>query len=370
MTRRLGLLGALWVAVATGLGLSTTAAAQVYVSNVDGDTVSVIDPATNAVVTTIAVGSEPRNLAANPAGTRIYVPNRFGDSVSVIDTATNAVVTTVTDASFDEPYGVAVTPDGTEAWVINKEGGGSSTGSVTIIGTATNTVVDTIDDACFSSPEGIAMNPVTAFAYVINRGNGTVCIVNRTTRAVTATVAVGGEPRYAVVTPTGGAVYVSRGTGDAVIRINTSDNSTSSIVTGGTPRNMAITPAGDKVFVATQNGSVARILTATDAVATIALAGASSTYGVAIVNGRAFVTDESNEQVHVVDTTTDTEITGAGLPITDPDFDRPRAIAAAAVAVVAAVPTLSEWALIVVAAVLGLSGLAALRRGGGGLSPA
>lgn len=43
----------------------------VYVSNSDADTVSVIDAATNTVVTTITVGDEPRNLAVSPDGTRV-----------------------------------------------------------------------------------------------------------------------------------------------------------------------------------------------------------------------------------------------------------------------------------------------------------
>ncbi len=323
-------------------------AGTVYVSNVDGDTVSAIDTGSRTLVS-IPVGNEPRNLAANPAGTRVYVPNRFGSileapsrqgvgvrvigvgngSVSVIDTATNTVVATVEDTDFDEPYAVAVTPDGAEAWVANKQGGGSSTGSVTIIDTASNAVTGTIFDECFSSPEGIAMNPVLGQAYVVNRGNGTVCVVDTSTRSVTDTVIVGSEPRYAVVTPDGSAVYTS---GFPVTRIDTSDFSTTTPTGEGTigGRNMAVSNDGSKVYVASQSDYVWVINTSDDSVDWIVFTGASSLYGVAVVPGTnlGFVTDEFDEVVYVFDTSTDTQITGTGLPISDPDLFTPRAIAA------------------------------------------
>jgi YVTN family beta-propeller protein len=65
----------------------------VYVTN--SDTVSVIDTATNAVVTTIAVGDTPVGVAVAPNGGIAYVTNFLSQTVSMIDTATNAVVATV-----------------------------------------------------------------------------------------------------------------------------------------------------------------------------------------------------------------------------------------------------------------------------------
>src|SRR5207253_144972 len=40
-------------------------------------------------------GSEPVGVAVNPAGTRGYVTNQASDDVSVIDTASNTVVATI-----------------------------------------------------------------------------------------------------------------------------------------------------------------------------------------------------------------------------------------------------------------------------------
>ncbi len=347
------------------LSVISVAQAAVYVSNVDSANVTVIDPETDTVITNINVGSEPRNIANKPGRSNIYVPNRFSDSVSVISAVGNTVVATVTDASFDEPYAVAVTYDGKKALAANKRGGGSSTGSVTIIDTASNTVSGVITDACFSSPEAIATNPVLPRAYVVNRGNGTVCIINTDTNSVIGSVSVGGQPRYAVVTPSGAYLYVSRNASGDISKINIATNATTSIAVSGTPRNMDVSDSGDKVYAALQSSSIAVIDTATDAVNTISFSGAFSTYGVAIMPGtnKGYVTDEDRDTVHVFDVTTETEITGPGLPIAvSPTGRTPRAIVAINVVPTSAVPMLSSVSLIALVLIIMLAGLLYRRR--------
>ncbi len=50
----------------------------------------------NTVVSTITVGPNPEGVAVSPDGTRAYVTNRQGgNSVSVIDTASNRVTETI-----------------------------------------------------------------------------------------------------------------------------------------------------------------------------------------------------------------------------------------------------------------------------------
>src|ERR1700730_8740228 len=51
--------------------------------------VSVIDTVTNSVVATIAVGAGADFVAFSPDGTRAYVTHYGGNTVSVIDTASN-----------------------------------------------------------------------------------------------------------------------------------------------------------------------------------------------------------------------------------------------------------------------------------------
>jgi len=98
-----------------------------------------ISPAEAAVTGTIPVGSTPVAVAFSRDGTRAYVAALFGDTVSVIDTATNTVVTTVPVGNVPGP--VAVSPDGALVYVGNIVTP-PSTGGVSVIATATNTKIE------------------------------------------------------------------------------------------------------------------------------------------------------------------------------------------------------------------------------------
>jgi YVTN family beta-propeller protein len=127
----------------------------------------VIDTATNLVSpTTIPVGVEPRGIAITPDGKTAYVVNRVSGSLSVIDTATNLVSPTTIPVGV-EPLGIAITPDGKTAYVTNE---GSE--AVSVIGTATNTA-NPIPIAVGAAPRGLAIAPdqppVAAFSPSLAR---------------------------------------------------------------------------------------------------------------------------------------------------------------------------------------------------------
>ncbi len=139
---------------------------------------SVIDLATNLRTADIDVGCcRPWGVAVNPAGTRAYVTNNFSNTVSVIDLATNRVTATI--AVGVTPFGVAVNPAGTFAYITNR-GAADVTGpnggnSVSVIDLADNRVTATI--AVGSDPRGVAVNPAGTFAYVTNYDSGTVSVI-------------------------------------------------------------------------------------------------------------------------------------------------------------------------------------------------
>ncbi|MGH3583995.1 MAG: YncE family protein, partial [Mycobacterium sp.] len=294
--------------------------------------------------------------AVSPDGSRVYVPNRFDDNVTVINGSTNTVLTTINDPDFDEPYGAAVSPSGALVYVVNKEGGGSSTGSLTVINGTNNMVIDTIDDACFVSPEWVVFNPAGTRAYVVSRQGDSVCVIDTSSHAVIDEVPVGSAPRSAVVTCDNAFVYVANNGGD-VSKIRTSDNTVvDTLPFSGSPRNLGITADCSKIYVPLQNGTVGVIVTATDVTSTIMLPDASSTYGAAVIGARAYITDESDDEVEVIDVLTDTVLTGTGLPI--PAGSGVRGIAAArGVVPGAGVPTTSFAGLAALAAGLLAAGM-------------
>ncbi len=70
--------------------------------------VSVIDTAANAVVATVPVGTAPLDVAITPDGTHAYVTNFASNNVSVINTTTDTVIATVPTGAGSRPVGVAV----------------------------------------------------------------------------------------------------------------------------------------------------------------------------------------------------------------------------------------------------------------------
>ena len=56
-----------------------------YITNTGGNSVSVINTATNTVTATIAVGSYPFGVAVSPDGTTAYTTHWDSNSVSVIN---------------------------------------------------------------------------------------------------------------------------------------------------------------------------------------------------------------------------------------------------------------------------------------------
>ena len=100
------------------LAIPAQAQSRAYVTISGQDSVWVIDTRTNTLVTFISVGASPTGVAITPDGTRAYVANdSFSGSVSVIDTTSNTVVATIAVGGY--PGGIAITPDGTRAYVTN-----------------------------------------------------------------------------------------------------------------------------------------------------------------------------------------------------------------------------------------------------------
>jgi YVTN family beta-propeller protein len=130
-----------------------------------------------------------------PGGTQTYVTSPGGGTVSVIDTATNSVVATISLGISQNPFGVAITPDGTRAYVtIN-----FPNNFVSVIDTATNTVVTTIPVGV--GPTGVAITPDGTRAYVTNNDSDTVSVIDTTTNTVVATIPVGVGPVGVAITP-------------------------------------------------------------------------------------------------------------------------------------------------------------------------
>ena len=219
---------------------------SLYVTNVLGDSVSVIDTAKNEVTDTIKVGHSPRGIAISPDGATAYVTAATDDEVTVVDTTTNAVTTTVPVGK--SPQGIAVAPDGTKVYVVNGLGD-----SVTVLNTATKQVVTTIPVG--QEPQAVAFAPDGKTAYVTNFADNTVSVLNATTDAVLSTVDLGKKkgPNGIAVTPDGKRAVVVNFDDDSFSILDTTANpvvvSGEPVIFGLQPAKIAISTDGTRAYI-------------------------------------------------------------------------------------------------------------------------
>lgn len=95
-----------------------------------------------------------------------------------------------------KPAGVAMSPDGTKAYV-----SGGRVKRVSVIATVSESVVSTIGVGV--SPSGVAVSADGSRLYVANAGSGTVSVVYTVSATVVRTVTVGTSPQAVVLCPVG-----------------------------------------------------------------------------------------------------------------------------------------------------------------------
>ena len=175
---------------------------DVYVADSGSASVTVIDAATDAVVATVAVGSDPTGVAVDPVTRDVYVADTDSDSVSVISASTDTVSATIELPAGSAPTGLASTPNGSTVYVAD-----SGTGRVSVIATSTGTVTGSI--AVGSSPGAVAVAPGGGSVYVTNALSDTVSVITTGSGKVTKTITVGYFPSAVAVNPVGNYVYVT-----------------------------------------------------------------------------------------------------------------------------------------------------------------
>jgi YVTN family beta-propeller protein len=125
------------------------------VANPDNNTVTFFDTsqAEPRLIDEVAVGREPNGVALSPDGREAYVANTVDGTVSVLKvngSGRKVKLHKLLDVG-TEPYGVAVTPNGDKVYVAN-----ARSNSVTVINARNNHIVDTIEHVGIE-PRGLAI---------------------------------------------------------------------------------------------------------------------------------------------------------------------------------------------------------------------
>ncbi len=203
-----------------------SASGRAYVSNEDGETVTVLDTGNGSVVATVPVGKRPRGLKLSHDGRTLYVavsglpkcppsvPDEEcaklkrdvqADGIAMIDTATLKLRGVLKSGSDPEQFDVS--RDGKRLFISNED-----TGQATVLDTSSGAIVATIPIG--HEPEGVRVSPDGKWVLVTSETDSTVAIIDSSTLKVLKTAKVGLRPRDMAFAPDSRVAYVS-GEGDA-----------------------------------------------------------------------------------------------------------------------------------------------------------
>jgi YVTN family beta-propeller protein len=306
--------------LATVLALAGPARAAVsytgYIASYGGGALIPFDTATNGLGKQVAV-NDPAAVAITPDGSTAWIANYSENTVTPVVLATGAVGNAITVGT--NPDDIAITPDGAEAFVTNY---GSDT--VSVIDLSTKTVIATITVG--TSPDAIVITPDGTKAYSSNSADGTVTQIATSSNTVGPVITVGSSPDTLAVTPDGSTVWVGNLTSNTITPINTSTDTAGPSVTVNDPSAIGITPDGAKAYVGNWNeGTVTPVTLATRSVGSPITAGGPNTsppfvngvnpYRVAITpdGATAYLGDDNSHTVTPITVATDTAQPNIGI---------------------------------------------------------
>lgn len=161
---------------------------KAYVANGGDDNVSVINPSSKAIITTIPVGDNPVAAWIGNDG-KMYVDNEDGLTISVISVASNTVVQTINLGFM--PGSVAHNAPKNELWVTDPDNGKVH------YYTWDNGTGSWVHGSVFNTGPGshaIAFTNDGNIAYITNQASSSVSVINVSTHTKVKDITVGKKP--------------------------------------------------------------------------------------------------------------------------------------------------------------------------------
>jgi YVTN family beta-propeller protein len=229
--------------------------------------VTVVHTLTQRQLTSTAVtNGAPTAIATSPDGTRLYVA-AAGAGVLVMDAAVANLLGTialpVNDGGYDNPQGIATSPDGALLLVSD----GVTDGAASLVRTADRTVLQRLAVPAGHVPLGVAFSRDGEIAYVLAAdaagGPGSVLRFRTGSGALLGAIAVGARPTGIATSPDDATVFVSNQADHTVSRIDVANAAVTATVPAGlAPSGLSVSPDGSRVFVANRDGNTVSVLSA------------------------------------------------------------------------------------------------------------
>ena len=236
---------------------------RAYVTNFDGDGISVVDLDRRAVIATVETGRKPHGVAVAPDGSNVFVSNEEDGTLAIIDPVQHRVRATVPVGG--RPHQLEVTPDGRHVLVpLNDKA------AVAVFDVVARRVVRTIPLG--RAPHIVRRLPGTDRYLVTSEGDAKLVLLGAGWD-VLSEIPIFAQPRVPAITPAGdriyqtirwlnGALVVDPAKGVVVDRIALGERQFAN--EGKDAHGVAVTPDGSEVWIATQTTDSVSIVRATN----------------------------------------------------------------------------------------------------------
>ncbi|HIE42066.1 MAG TPA: hypothetical protein EYP95_02285 [Nitrospinaceae bacterium] len=237
------------------LPVTNSMAGEVWVANMKGANVQIIDTASNKVVKTIATGAGAHNVTFSPDGKLAYIANLGTNSITIIDAVSKEILANVVTDT--KAHDVAVSPDGKTAVASNV---GAS--NITFIDVVSKKAVHTM--ATDKKAITAVFSPDGATLYVVNAGAANISVVDVKTKKITST-RQGAKGAMAIKpTKNWSQFWLTAPADNKLLLLNSRTGALEdSIDVPGEPHGLVHSPDGKTVFVGQRKlGQIAMIDTA------------------------------------------------------------------------------------------------------------
>lgn len=214
----------------------------IVVTNMNDNTATVIDAASGRVVTTLATGNAPHEVAVSHDGHTAVVSNygprgKAGHTLTVIHLPRAAVVLTISLDSLVRPHGMAFLPGDTIVAVTSQ-----GTKAVLLVDIRTGATIRTLPTNG-RLPHMLALTAHGDRVFTGNIQDGTVSMIDVTGRDSTRLVRVGRQPEGIAVSPDGRWVWAGSNQDSIVVVVDARRGVPVDTLRGfGMPYRIAISP--------------------------------------------------------------------------------------------------------------------------------
>jgi YVTN family beta-propeller protein len=303
--------------------LSAAQAGRAYVTNEDGESVTVLDTDKAEVIATVNVGKRPRGLKLSHDEKELYVAvsglpkcpptvpdeecaklkrDLTADGIAVIDTATLKLSKLLKSGSDPEQFDVS--HDGKQLYIANED-----SGTLTVVNVATGAIDKSVPVG--KEPEGVRVTPDGHWIVVTSEEGNAIYLVDPHTFNVSKSVSVGKRPRDVAFTPDGKTAYIS-GEFDSSVYTTTiteAANATQVLQLRKEARPMGVIfdASHKRLFVSTgRGGTVAVIEVGTTPKLVTEIQVGARPWGIALSHDgkRLYTANGSSNDVTIVDTAT------------------------------------------------------------------